>query len=136
MAGKDRARLARFFPLNNRICQQLRRFFRFTKEKYIDIVCQWFGIIGTRAAGRNQRHIVSPVLGKYRNTCQVKHIQNIGKAHFVLQCKSYHVKFSNRRFGFQRKKRVPLFSHQFFHIRPWRIDTFSRYILPFIQKCI
>lgn len=130
------ARFPLLFPGDDRIGQDLRRFFRFAQEKDVDVIGQGFGVVGTGTAGCHQGHVVAAVFGKERDAGQIEHVEDVGKAHFVLERKADHIEVAYRRLRFQGKERIALAAHDFFHIRPGRVDPFGCHIGPFIEERI
>lgn len=66
----------------------------------------------------------------------MQHIQHIGIAHFIRQCKTKHIKITDRTAGFQRIQRDLFFLHERFHIHPWRIYPLGQRIAAFIDHAV
>ena len=128
------AGLALLLPGDNRIGRQLRRLFRFAEEKDVNIIGQRLGIVGTGAAGGDEGHILSPVLGKKGNAGQIQHIQDIGKAHFILKGEADHIEIGDRRLRLQGKEGIALLAHDLFHVGPRRVDALGRHVVPLVEQ--
>ena len=114
----------------------LNGFFWLADKKHIDKISHRLSIINTGASGNNNRILICAVFGKHWDSRQIDHIEDVGVTHFIGHCKTKNVKVFNRRFGFQCIERYISFSHHFFHINPWCIDSFSQGIFSGVDDAV
>jgi hypothetical protein len=86
--------------------------------------------------GNNQGHVIAPVLGPDGYLSQVKHIQNIGIAHFILEGKTYEIKSRQFILAFQTIQGNLVFSQKVFHIRPGSKYPFTPYIFHVVHQVV
>ncbi len=95
-----------------------------------------FRVVGTRASADNDRILLRTLCSSQRNPCKIKHLQNIGIAHFILERNPEEIKAFHCILGFQGKQRDFFLTHDPVQIRPRGIDPLAPHILPAVEHVV
>jgi len=110
--------------------------FALAYKKQVDKIGNRLRVTGTGPAGTNYIFKLCSVLGFYRNTRQLEHIQYICKAKLILQCKADKIKFRKRIAAFKSKQRNIVFNHKLLHVYPWGKNTLTPYIFLAVKQTV
>ena len=110
--------------------------FALSNKEEIDKIRERLRITGTRPARNHQLGQSLPFRCQKRHSRQIQHVQNIGIAQLILQRKPDDIKILDGVAAFQCVERNVLLTHESFHIRPGRKDTFAPYALHPVQAAI
>ena len=109
---------------------------QFVTDAQIKEFSQWFRVVGTGTAADDNRVFLRAFTGKQWNLAQIKNLQNICIAHFVLNCNPQKIHLFHRRLCFQCKKGDSLFFHYFMKVNPGGIDALTVNVLPLVEHII